>query len=372
MTIVETRPDVAAPPLQPVLDTPPLAGLGHHWLPAADWDTALPQWERLAVRAGPNAFLQPAFALAARLIDPAPGLGAFVLTRDGEWLGLVAGRRRFGGRIFSLWTHPYAHYALPLALPGQEAGLAMALGDWLKGLGAIAIDWPYGDAAAAPYLAAFAARGQRIDAVDAHERAMLRTVQPLAKNHRRLWRRLVEEGEVTTLSTARGLDPDTALAAFLHLEAAGWKGARGTAFAKLPQGEAFVRAAIGGLIRHGRARIDLIALSGHPIAAGVAVMAPGRAWYWKTAYDEAFGRFSPGVLMSHALGTALVDQGLSVDSCAIPGHPMIDRLWPERLAIAHRFIAVESGAGGADYRAALALKRTYLRGRAAAKRLLRR
>ena len=102
MTIVDTRPDVAAPPLQPVLDTPPLAGLGHHWLPAADWDTDLPQWERLAVRAGPNAFLQPTFALAARLIDPAPGLGAFVLTRDGAWLGLVAGRRRFGGRIFTL------------------------------------------------------------------------------------------------------------------------------------------------------------------------------------------------------------------------------------------------------------------------------
>lgn len=360
MTLVAARQAIAAaPPLQPDLSGPGMGALAVHWLPAEDWDAAAGPWERLAARAAPNPFLLPVFALAARLIDPAPGLGAFVLMRDGEWLGFVPGRLRF--KVFTLWTHDYAVYAQPLAAAGEEALVAARLAGWLREQGTLAIDWPYGEAS--PLLAAFA----HIDTIDAHERACLTHSRPLSKEHRRLWRRLGEQGDLALLSTAMGYDQDAALAAFLGLEAGGWKGARGTAFAALEHGEAFVRAGIGGLMRKGHARIDLISLSGRPVAAGVAVTAGDRAWYWKTAYDEAFARFSPGVLVSHALGEGLLGQARLVDSCAIPGHPMIDRLWPGRLAIAHRFIAVTPGAG---YRVALALRRAYVHGRAAVKRLL--
>lgn len=359
------RQMVAAAPLQPERAADGLGAVAARWIPAGQWDGATVPWERLAARAAPNPFLAPVFALAARHVDPAPGLGAFVVTRDGEWLGLVAGRRRFG-RVFSLWAHDYGVYALPLAAAGAERLVAGALMERLEAEGILALDWPCGDDRAAPFLAGLAGP---VDIVEAHERACLTASRPLAKEQRRQFRRLAEMGDLASLSTARGHDPQAAMAAFLRLEAAGWKGARGTAFLSLPEGELFVRKAIGGLMGRGQARIDLLSLSGRPVAAGVAVMAGGRAWYWKTAYDEAFARFSPGLLVSHGLGEGLLEQHGLVDSCAIPGHPMIDRLWPERLAVTHRFIAVRPGLA---YRAALAARRGAIHGRAAVKRLLRR
>ena len=54
-----------------------------------------------------------------------------------------------------------------------------------------------------------------------------------------------------------------------------------------------------------------------------------RAFYWKTAYDEAYAEYSPGVQLTLELSRAQQrDQRSSLtDSCAIEGHPMIDRLW---------------------------------------------
>jgi hypothetical protein len=34
------------------------------------------------------------------------------------------------------------------------------------------------------------------------------------------------------------------------------------------------------------------------------------------------------------------------DSCAIAGHPMIDHLWPERMAVADLFIGLRPGGHG--------------------------
>ncbi|KAF0124460.1 MAG: hypothetical protein FD152_3006, partial [Xanthobacteraceae bacterium] len=61
-----------------------------------------------------------------------------------------------------------------------------------------------------------------------------------------------------------------------------------------------------------------------------------------------------------------------VDSCAIAGHPMIDRIWPERMTMTSRFIAVAEGAPGWRYRAALAVRRGLAEGKTLAKRLLKR
>ena len=58
------------------------------------------------------------------------------------------------------------------------------------------------------------------------------------------------------------------------------------------------------------------------------------------AYDEGFARSSPGVqLMLDVTEALLADSALAeTDSCATANHPMIDRLWRERLALADRLI----------------------------------
>ena len=55
---------------------------------------------------------------------------------------------------------------------------------------------------------------------------------------------------------------------------------------------------------------------------------------FKTAFDEDYSRFSPGVLLQQANLDLLDHPQIDwVDSCAAPGHPMIDSVWRERRAL---------------------------------------
>ncbi|WP_143861863.1 GNAT family N-acetyltransferase, partial [Nostoc linckia] len=250
-----------------------------------------------------------------------------------------------------------------------------ALLSFLASAGAAALEAPLvPDGPFATALEALAA-GHPTFVLDAHRRAVLTVAPPpLSKEHRRLARRLGERGALGFASTATGHGLSEAVEAFLALEAEGWKGRRGTALAMTPATRSFFEAAVTDLAARGGAQIDMLLLDGRPIAAGLVLTAGPRAWYLKTAYDEAFARFSPGLLLSHAIGAAAITaKGVElVDSCAIPDHPMIDRIWPGRMALTTRFIAVDKGPAGWRWRAALAWRRGFIGARALAKRLLRR
>jgi hypothetical protein len=90
------------------------------------------------------------------------------------------------------------------------------------------------------------------------------------------------------------------------------------------------------LAREGKAQLHLLKLDGRPIAVAIVLFSGDRAWFWKTAYDERYAHFSPGVLNALDLTAALGrDPRLSlVDSCAVAPHPMVDHLWGERLVVA--------------------------------------
>jgi hypothetical protein len=68
---------------------------------------------------------------------------------------------------------------------------------------------------------------------------------------------------------------------------------------------------------------------------GIVVTTHGRAHFWKTAFNEKFATLSPGVQLTLELTeTQLADpRVLMTDSCAAPDHPMIDRLWPDRMSL---------------------------------------
>ncbi len=376
---VDTGPasavDITSPSIQPAIAPSGLGAVETRWVPADDWRRIGSEWADFARRASANAFLAPAFALAAADVDAGKGLGVLLVTRDGAWIGLVAGRRTMTGAVFSVWTHDYAPYGAPLVVPGEEPVVLAALFRHLAAERIAALDWPMLDDGDLSCALAAVAAGRRIDVRDTHSRAVVRQALPtLSKEHRRLLRRIGEQGDLRFSSTAHGDDPTVALTAFLALEGQGWKGRRGTALASDPKTRRLVEDGIGSLIRNGQARIDSLSLDGRAIASGVVLMAGERAWYWKTAYDEAVSRFSPGVLLSHAIGSAVIAiPGLRlVDSCAIAGHPMIDRIWPERMTVTSRFIAVTEGAPGWRYHAALAVRRAWTEGKALAKRLLKR
>jgi hypothetical protein len=184
-----------------------------------------------------------------------------------------------------------------------------------------------------------------------------------------LRRRLAELGELESHVAADEPGVAEAAQAYLALERAGWKGRRGTALALDAALRGFFLDATRRFAGAGACRIASLRLDGRPVAAAVALLSGSRAFYWKTAYDEAYARFSPGVLVTLDLGAALRDEGRLdlVDSCAVPGHAMIEGLWQARRDIEDVLISLDPQMSDFAFRAAAAAARAMLDGRAAAK-----
>lgn len=152
------------------------------------------------------------------------------------------------------------------------------------------------------------------------------------REFRRLKRRLADSG-VLEHHVARGPDDiRSAIEAFLTLEASGWKGRERTAMAIDRYRAAFAREAVHRLAEQDMCRIHALTLDGKLIASLIVFVESGCAYTWKTAYDETFAAFSPGtLLMIEVTGRHLDDPNIDMtDSCAVPDHPVMSRLWSER------------------------------------------
>lgn len=333
-------------------------------------------WHDLAARAlEPNVFYHPAFALAAA---PAFGTKAgAVLTwsKAGRLIGLFPARleRRYGVmRALTGWTHPYAPLGVPLVDRAEADAAIAAFLDHVESDAALPklVMLPMiGNGPFAAALDRVLARGGGAAArFGAHARALLAPAETRAnyldhiphkktKELRRQRRRLAGQG-VIELATAR--DPQAVAAAlddFLTLEAGGWKGRQGSAAHAHPAIRAFMQSAVATLAAEGNARIDRLMRGDRAIAASITLRSGSAAWFWKIAYDEGFARNSPGVQLTLDLTqNLLADETIAqVDSCATAGHPMIDHLWRERLALADLLIA-PSAAALAPFRVALHLE----------------
>jgi CelD/BcsL family acetyltransferase involved in cellulose biosynthesis len=161
------------------------------------------------------------------------------------------------------------------------------------------------------------------------------------KELRRQRRRLADSGALEFVTAREGAAVAAALEEFLALEASGWKGRAGSAARDHADIRAFMERAVTGLAADGNARVDRLMHGGRPLAASIALRSGDTTWFWKTAYDESFARGSPGVQIALDLTQALLAEPAiaRVDSCATAGHPMIDHLWRERLALADVLIA---------------------------------
>jgi CelD/BcsL family acetyltransferase involved in cellulose biosynthesis len=270
-------------------------------------------------------------------------------------------RRRYGIPLAVLvgWTHPFAPLGTPLI--DRDAGTA-AISAWLDHVAGgtdlprlllmpyLPISGPVAEA----FEAALARRGGSSVALACHERALLAPVG--AREHyldlaigakkrkelRRQRKRLADAGTLVSDTVTAPAAVAAALGDFLALEAAGWKGRAGTAARADARIRAFMEEAVVGLAGAGKARVSRLMAGGRPIAALVTLQSGATAWCWKIAYDETFARFSPGMqLLLDATQALLDDPNVArADSCATAGHPMIDHVWRERLALADRLVRV--------------------------------
>jgi|SRR5579863_353072 len=319
-------------------------------------------WRELCGRAlEANPFAEPAFLLnAARRLGEAPRLEFLFLWPDerrNRLVGLIAlAPPRLPYGVALIWQSEQA--ALPGLVLDREAAIAVwtsALA-WLKrerrGMaGLLAPTLGVGGATFQSLEESAQREGLAFLKSNPRRRAMLASARSggfegslpakRLKEWRRLRRRLEERGALRFLS-ARDSE---AFEKFLALEAKGWKGRRGAPLAADSGRAAFARATASAMASEGKLRVDRLELGGATIAAGVILTAGDKAFYWKTAFDEGLAEYSPGVLLTLDL-SRLQERDANVsltDSCAIEGHPMIERVWPERLAFVDGLIAIRPG-----------------------------
>jgi hypothetical protein len=92
------------------------------------------------------------------------------------------------------------------------------------------------------------------------------------------------------------------------------------------------------------------------------VFARDQGFALKIAHDEAFGKFSPGVMLERFNERCFAQTASAyacMDSCATEGHPMIERLWPDRRQIATVTLAGRGMAARA-FVALRALRHTHM------------
>lgn len=165
------------------------------------------------------------------------------------------------------------------------------------------------------------------------------------RNYSRLWRRLAEKGELVHRIARTPDEVRFAFEHFLTLEASGWKGRRGTAMAVDRFRAAFAREAVNNLAERDCVRIHTLELDGRVIAILIVFTVSGEAWTWKTAYDETLAAYSPGMLlMIEVVKNHLEDPNITrTDSCAVPDHPVMSRLFKERETIETLVIGLHPG-----------------------------
>ena len=149
---------------------------------------------------------------------------------------------------------------------------------------------------------------------------------------RRQWRQLEKLGSVAYNVARQPEEIRVRMEEFLALEASGWKGKKRSAMVMDRYRAAFAREAITNLAEADGVRIHTIDFDGRAIASMIVFLMSGEAYTWKTAYDEAFAKYSPGKLLMAELTEWHLDDAniMRTDSCAAPDHPIMSRMWQER------------------------------------------
>jgi len=164
------------------------------------------------------------------------------------------------------------------------------------------------------------------------------------KEYRRLKNRLSDRGCLKFETFLDEDDISSWINDFLELEGAGWKGRQQTAFNNRQDWAGFLKASITALVENNQCKLWRLRLNNRTIAITFAHHAGHQAWLNKITYDENYARYSPGVLLmlevTKALGNDL--DITEVDSLATPDHPMINRLWRQKISTTDIIISANS------------------------------
>jgi len=318
--------------------------------------------------AEPNVFYEPWMLLPALKAFGKDKTFLFVLVfldRDGKGAHLygffpfeiVEQVRGIALRKARLWSYLYFHWCSPLLRSGYEQECLEAFFAWAASTGSPCSLFEFGflsvDSPLSEGLIDLANRkGFPAYATDLHSRAVLYQPGSLQeagcalagrrlKEFRRLERRLAEQGALACEQLTDENAVEEWIEGFLDLEASGWKGRCGTALACTEAGREFFSNAVRSAFRQGQLMMLRLRLNDRVLAYKCNFLSGRGAFAFKIAYDEEYGRFSPGVLLE--LENIRRFRNLTgvewMDSCASADHFMANRLWGGRRTLHTIWIA---------------------------------
>jgi len=332
------------------------------------------EWQELAERADdwdclardarePNPFFESWYLLPALRAFADSRVRILCYEEDGRLRGLMPIHSR--SRYYrwpiphlSNWLHDNCFLGVPLVAKGSEVRFWQAILSWADANPGPSLflqlrTMTIGGPVHAALSGVVAAEMRRAELVLREQRAMLESsltpeqyweASVPAKKRKKLRRqtkRLGEVGEIKFERSTRDEGLGRWTDDFLALEAAGWKGDAGSALASSPATTALFRESLAGAAEREKLERLTLLLDDWPIALLANFVVPPGAFTFKTTFDEAYSRFSPGVLLQHEnLAVLETPQIAWTDSCASANHPMIDHIWRERRAIGHISIAI--------------------------------
>lgn len=258
--------------------------------------------------------------------------------------------KRLPMRTLRSWSHDYAFLLAPLVSQAHAQEAIDALLDWFideprQGQVIELVDVRMDGTVAAALDNALQRRPQLLARQTRWTRAMHRLDEPDDPEYmsskqrstlRRKARRLADEGAIRHRMMAKDEDPMPWIEQFLAVEASGWKGQAGTAMAASETARAFFVAACQAAFARGQLDMLALDLDGEPIAMKCNFLSGDHAFTFKIAYDEAYAKHSPGVLlelfqMEHI--RAAHPHLVAVDSCTVADNAMYPNLWPGRCTL---------------------------------------
>ncbi len=331
-------------------------GLVGEVLSYEDLQTLLPAWEDLCQRSvEDNVYYSPRYASALLESVEADGKVAFAVVRDGEKLLalLPFTSRKFAIPLLepaaSAWQSKYTFSCMPLLDKDRKQRAATALlnvlasereGEWILPT----VNTTGG--ACQALIAALEERDLPWAILNQFQRAKLEAGRTFdehmqfnvsSKRRRELARNrrgLEALGKVAHEIHYCGEGLERAVAAFLEIEASGWKGRRGTALACNAATRQFAIRAFAASQDDSSCRADVLTLDGKPIAVGLTTFAGQTGFTVKCTYDEAYRRYGAGLLLEiEVIRSFLSGRWASHLDAATAGAHVIDNLWPGRVVV---------------------------------------
>lgn len=328
----------------------------------AGMSAIVPAWEDLAANAlEANPFYEPWILLPALWAKGDDGFECVSVWNEGKLIGLFPFERRPGFKHLPVTTlASWRHSAYLLCTPLVRAESAHTA---LRAL----LRWAVDEASVLEFLY-LPASSAFDDVLRAVAKTVVRTARfsrpllvkgsgaeaymeeamsaQLRRQIRRNERRLAAMG-ATSVVIRPGDAVGDEIERFLALEARGWKGREGGALAASAHNLRFGREVLAQAHKRGQLHMVGLNCEGRAIARRVSLLAGAGSYAFKTAYDEDYAAYSPGVL---AEAMCLREfHGLPsqrwMDSYTDPDNALVNRMWKDRRAM--QSVAVGVGSWGA-------------------------